>query len=238
MSKRYSCDFFFLPRNSWEKGSRRFGARWGLVEERGGGRRWGLGWRVKRRWLRGDWALPTWLVFSLQGCRSPRCSRTPSTPSCRGSTAVAAKLARFSRTRSSPAWRRDSRSSGTCPRQSGWSWPRPSVCPRPRWAGGQGGPDLCFTLLSPQLLTHSGPLAGFSSGNDPAPFYSRRLQRSLAKVPVPPTSCRTYRTKISRAVSGRRGEPPRVILMIIPSLRTIIFVRPPLSDQGSNPRET
>lgn len=76
-------------------------------------------------------------AFSPQGCRCPRCSRTRRPPSCRGSTAAAAKPAPCSRTPSCRAWRRGSRFSATCPRPSGWSWPRRSACPRRRWAGGE-----------------------------------------------------------------------------------------------------
>lgn len=78
--------------------------------------------------------------FSPQACRSPRYSRTRRPPSCPGSTAAAAKPAPCSRTRSCRAWRRGSRSSATCPRPSGWSWPRRSACPRRRWAGAGGSP--------------------------------------------------------------------------------------------------
>lgn len=137
---------------------------------RGGGRRWGPGERGGGGGSRVSGLDPLGCFCLLQGCRCRRCSRIPSTASCRGSTAAAAKLARFSRTRSFPAWRRDSRSSATCPRQSGWSWPRPSACPRRRWAGeGQIRSPPRFPLpVAPAA-------AEFWSGSGPSPRYSRLL---------------------------------------------------------------
>ena len=124
------------------------------------------------------WAVPTQTLFSPQGCRSPRCSRTPRTRSSRGSIAAAAKRAPCSPTRSCLAWRRDSRSSATCPRLNGWSWPRPSACPRHRWARPQGGPDLCSTPLG---STPTPICARAEILNDPAPLDFSRLQKSVSK---------------------------------------------------------
>lgn len=156
-------------------------------EGRHGGQRRG----IEQGFLKSDAALLTGLLFCPQGCRSPRCFRTRRTRSCPGSTAAAAKLARCSPTHSCLAWRRDSRSSATCPRQSGWSWPQPSACLRRRWASPEGSPDLCSKLLSSQLLTRSRPTLEFLRGNDPAPLNFRHLQRSLAQIPTLPTSCRS-----------------------------------------------
>lgn len=149
-------------------------------------------------------ALPTWLPVSLQGCRSRRCSRTPSTPSCPGSTAAAAKLARFSLTRSSLAWRRDSRSSATCPRQSGWSWPRPSACPRRRWAREELRSLLCPPLLSSPntFWTYCRILGGW--GMTPLPVI-------LGFSKDPPTTCRLSEAKSTREGYGHGGKTPRVI---------------------------
>lgn len=69
--------------------------------------------------------------FPLQGCRCRPCSST--TPSYRGSTADAGRPGRSSPTRNCPAWRKDSRSSGICPRQREWSWPPRWACPRRRY---------------------------------------------------------------------------------------------------------
>lgn len=192
ISKRYSCDSPPpRPLTFWEKDSRSFGAKRGLVVARSVGGYWGQRRAIERGFLERDTALLTGLLFCPQGCRSRRCFRTRRTRSCPGSTAAAAKLAPCSPTHSCLAWRRDSRSSATCPRQSGWSWPQPSAFPRRRWASPEGGPDLCSKLVSSQLLSPSRPTSEFPRGNDPAPLDSRHLQRSFAQIPTLPTSCRS-----------------------------------------------
>lgn len=162
---------------------------------RSGGRHRGQRRGIERGFLEREAALLTGLLFCPQGCRSRRCFRTHRTRSCPGSTAAAAKLAQCSPTHSCLAWRRDSRSSATCPRQSGWSWPQPSACPRRRWASAEGGPDLCSKLLSPQLLTPSRPTSEFLRGHEPAPLDSRHLQRSLAQIPTLPTNLMSVLTE-------------------------------------------